>query len=1091
MSFIFSCIFSFICLVFGFHFAGGAKEINIALNKPATQLGAYWPADKAVDGCILRDNPELQQCCAASDGGLLGGSDNFWQVDLQQAYIIGLIVVYGRASTSQGSEQLSDFIIYGQLANGGTKELIYNNTGILYEDGIFRINVNPEKNVSLIRIERPTANTIIAVCEVQIYEACDDGFYGTNCTSKCGRCMSNMPCDKVSGNCPSDCQAGWMGVKCDQRENIALNKPASQSSTEADWVAERSVDGCTNQTAESQCCSKTLAQPQNFLEINLGDTHTVGSVIVHGPEDEDELSGFTVYYGNVLRQLLYSNIGKPYGDGVFEIMVQPPLNISKLTIQRDNSTDNVSLTICEVEVYEVCPSGFYGDLCEQSCGHCLDDDICYGNTGKCPRDCAAGWHGDTCDIVCTAGTFGENCDQACGYCLNNASCNIINGSCPDGCDPGYKGDGCDMECTNGTYGSSCSETCGYCFNGTDCDVTSGNCSSCAAGYQGAMCKTDCEPPNFGPDCLHVCNCLNNDTCDKTTGECPNGCAAGWEGLSCSSECQNFTFGLNCSGMCGKCLNNEICDIISGICASGCAPGWLNDTCDVSCDDGFYGENCTQTCGNCLNNVTCHFETGECQGGCKAGWHGNYCKMECSNGTFGENCKGRCYCASMEACDKETGICPADCDIGFSGDFCHIDMNRAINKKARQSTTLFSGGFDWTADRAVDGNFEQSDPGRTCSATMTSPPTTIIPWWYVDMGTVTRIDSVAVYGKAETSAELEGFSLYLSNSTNITDIAPSYNSTDVPYGDGVFNISFGESVMARFIYITLEDLRILSLCEVRVFGECQDGSFGSQCESMCYCADNKPCDKMSGICPDGGCLPGWIGDQCNETCQHGTYGAACMEMCGACADNMTCNYMTGVCENGCSDGWLGTMCNISCEPGKFGTDCNNTCGQCKNGAPCDHVTGTCSGCAAGYHGSMCDTGCTNGTFGEDCAGTCGNCVNNTECDVITGNCDSGCADGYLEPLCASVEAQVGDDSESDTNVGAIVGGVIGGVAAVILIAVVYKLCTKRGKLSRQDKAMAYYPSMVNAEAKTAASATNQGFGSTGSVTYYNFDSSTRL
>jgi hypothetical protein len=53
-----------------------------------------------------------------------------------------------------------------------------------------------------------------------------------------------------------------------------------------------------------------------------------------------------------LRQLLYNNVGKPYGDGIFTINLQPPLNISTITIIRDNSTVNVSLTVCEVEVYE-------------------------------------------------------------------------------------------------------------------------------------------------------------------------------------------------------------------------------------------------------------------------------------------------------------------------------------------------------------------------------------------------------------------------------------------------------------------------------------------------------------------------------------------------------------------------------------------------------------------------------------------------------------------------------------------------------------------------------------------------------------------
>ncbi|XP_060588341.1 multiple epidermal growth factor-like domains protein 6 [Ruditapes philippinarum] len=1064
------------------------KEINVALSKDATQLGVYWAPGRAVDGCSLNDDPDTQLCCSASESADPTGSDNFWQVDLQEVYSVGLIVVYGRIAP-KGVEQLGNFIMYGQSGSTGDRVQLYNNTGVEYGDGIFRVDVNPEKNMSVIRLERPTQNGIITLCEVEVYEACDDGSYGTNCSSDCGKCMNDLPCDKVTGACSSGCEAGWVGPECQQRENIALNATTSQSSTAADWTSDRAVDGCTNRSAEAPCSSKTQPSTENFLEINLDKRYTVGRIVVTGPEEEEELSGFQVYFGSFLRQLLYSNVGKPYGDGIFTINLLPPLDISTLRIIRDNSTVNVSLTVCEVEVYEVCPSGFYGDLCDQPCGNCLGGDVCYGNTGSCPRDCAAGWHGDTCDTACSPGTYGENCDTDCGVCFNNQSCNIVNGSCPDGCDPGYHGEACDMVCTNGTYGYGCNETCGFCFNDTHCDVISGNCSSCAAGYQGTMCKTECGHSTFGPDCLHICNCLNNDTCDTSTGICQNGCAAGWEGTTCSAECQNYTFGLNCSNECGHCVNNETCDVISGICPSGCALGWLNENCNVSCSSGYYGENCTESCGHCLNNETCDFETGVCASGCKAGWQGEKCKTECNNGTFGENCVGNCYCAGMEACDKETGICPSGCEIGFSGEFCQFDTNRAINKTARQSTTLSAGGVDFTADLAVDGNFEQSGPSRTCSATQPAPADNNPPFWFVDMDNVTRVDYVVVYGKADTSAELEGFLLYLSNSTNITGLDPMYNNTDVPYDNGVFNVSFGNGVTAQFIYITLEDVRTLSLCEVRVFGECPDGTFGAQCQGTCYCADGNPCDKTSGVCPDGGCITGWIGEQCNETCRQGFYGDACSGICGACADNMTCHHVTGLCDNGCSDGWSGVMCNTSCAPGKYGKECNSTCGNCKSNAACDHETGACTGCAAGYHGTLCMTGCTNSSFGEDCAGICGNCVNKTECDVITGNCDSGCADGYVEPLCTKVQAIVGDDSDSDKNVGAIVGGVIGGVAAVILIGVVYKLCSNRGKLPRTEKAMSYYPSMRSAE---AASATNTGFNSMeGSVNYYNFDSNTRL
>lgn len=43
-----------------------------------------------------------------------------------------------------------------------------------------------------------------------------------------------------------------------------------------------------------------------------------------------------------------------------------------------------------------CTEGFYGEACSSTCGNCLNNDTCYGNTGKCAKGCDAGWKGDVC-----------------------------------------------------------------------------------------------------------------------------------------------------------------------------------------------------------------------------------------------------------------------------------------------------------------------------------------------------------------------------------------------------------------------------------------------------------------------------------------------------------------------------------------------------------------------------------------------------------------------------------------------------------------------------------------------------------------------
>lgn len=44
--------------------------------------------------------------------------------------------------------------------------------------------------------------------------------------------------------------------------------------------------------------------------------------------------------------------------------------------------------------------------------------------------------------ACSAGYFGENCNSSCGHCLNEAACHHINGTCDEECNPGYQAPYC-------------------------------------------------------------------------------------------------------------------------------------------------------------------------------------------------------------------------------------------------------------------------------------------------------------------------------------------------------------------------------------------------------------------------------------------------------------------------------------------------------------------------------------------------------------------------------------------------------------------------------------------------------------------------
>ena len=72
------------------------------MGKPATQhTDLYWAefnwtADKAVDDCLDRTDPEFSRCCSASQVMPPQKQDNYWRLNLTRQYEVERIVIYGR-----------------------------------------------------------------------------------------------------------------------------------------------------------------------------------------------------------------------------------------------------------------------------------------------------------------------------------------------------------------------------------------------------------------------------------------------------------------------------------------------------------------------------------------------------------------------------------------------------------------------------------------------------------------------------------------------------------------------------------------------------------------------------------------------------------------------------------------------------------------------------------------------------------------------------------------------------------------------------------------------------------------------------------
>ncbi|KAK3576894.1 hypothetical protein CHS0354_012951 [Potamilus streckersoni] len=298
---------------------------------------------------------------------------------------------------------------------------------------------------------------------------------------------------------------------------------------------------------------------------------------------EDHLSGFKVFIGNTTKPWITNQplvevqqMNAPHTFRVNDSLAR------FVSVVRQNSD---ILTLCEVIVDGECRKGTFGDVCNETCGNCLNGNLrCNSTTGQCIEGCQRGWSGITCKEGCKIGAYGYGCNETCGMCFSgNNSCSAIDGQCMLGCEVGWKGETCKQECNRGAYGHECNETCGMCFGGnSNCSTLDGHCQfGCEAGWRGATCKQDCDIGTFGYGCNETCGmCFGgNNTCSSIDGQCKVGCEAGWQGGTCKQGCDIGTYGYGCNESCGMCFSgNKSCSIIDGHCKVGCKAGWRGETC---------------------------------------------------------------------------------------------------------------------------------------------------------------------------------------------------------------------------------------------------------------------------------------------------------------------------------------------------------------------------------------------------------------------------------------------------------------------------------------------------------------------------------
>nr|XP_034321094.1 receptor-type tyrosine-protein phosphatase epsilon-like [Crassostrea gigas] len=360
-----------------------------------------------------------------------------------------------------------------------------------------------------------------------------------------------------------------------------------------------------------------------------------------------------------------------------------------------------------------------------------------------------------------------------------------------------------------------------------------------------------------------------------------------------------------------------------------------------------------------------------------------------------------------------------CLWGFYSQFVATVLayeNIALNKPAQQDNPYST--TKWRAGLAVDGQYtDLSANGGQCTISAEGHQTA--KWW-VDLGEVLSIHHIFIQYRTDNvawgkdngySARFLGFSVYISNSTEIEDGTlcfrdTMYTNDTIPNNTIIECSTHGKYVIyynnrTHFPYPDgySKNGAFNELCELEVYGCPTPGFYGEDCSLPCpqNCQEGH-CHIVDGTCL--GCVPGYTGPICDKECTDNKYGLECSSTCGKCLNGDKCNHVNGSCQNGCDAGVSGDKCDKECLTGRYGLNCKDKCSiNCGVPERCDKVTGKCEGgCQAGWSDDQCKIKCPAGKFGQGCTESCGNCVQNEACHHVNGSCLNGCNPGYEGTNC---------------------------------------------------------------------------------------------
>ncbi|KAK7484715.1 hypothetical protein BaRGS_00024000 [Batillaria attramentaria] len=534
---------------------------------------------------------------------------------------------------------------------------------------------------------------------------------------------------------------------------------------------------------------------------------------------------------------------------------------------------------------------------------------------------------------------------------------------------------------------------------------------------------------FGPDCVYQCQCRNNRLCDQIYGHCPRGvCESGFAGTACQyvdlaynqPADTNLPYLTHGDAAYAVDASLKTC-FVTGLAENSTwsvklkEASWVNTVSVFVVNSSARADQLDVSLYNDDDDIhvvaTPHVT-----------------KPNATRYYYHLPQPARVSRVQIRTTDNDTSL--SLCDVNVYG-----GRNIALRKNATQGEKTRAGGV---ASRAVDGNTDGDFDHRSCTHTEDRDRgKDLRSWWTVVLGNPQHIWRVRVYNREDSNSDrLSVFRVNVTYDDGTTEQVYRESKLKPPR---VTDIHLPKPTVGTELTVWhYAPGRILTLCEVEVYGDCLDGYFGWLCDTKCRCENpDEICDKLWGMCPVSGCRAGWRGDDCQLECLNGTYGYKCGFNCsGTCRDHV-CHHVTGECTNGCAPGWEGDRCIEMCQPTVFGQNCSEVCPPNCLDTRCHHVTGLCNeGCEPGWMGDNCTEPCGRGFHGLNCSSNCSaDCANNA-CDATSGDCAEGCVAGRTGTRC---EQLIGTDQNGDKNddgsEGMMVVGVVMGILVLLLVAVI--------------------------------------------------------